>query len=148
MICSLCNYDSGGSRANLARHKSEVHSKKGIIVEKVELKDFTELLKLEKVTVKNAPLLDGAGFTTIELIAQATIKELVAVETVGDVTAEAIKAEAIELTGELDERDNQGDGCPNEETSSDAKTNESTTAIGDEEVGAEGSNEGESEPQV
>jgi len=141
MICSLCNYDSGGSRANLARHKSEAHGKNKVVAKIVEPKNFDDLLKLEKVTDKNAPFLDNAGFTTIELIAKATVKELVKVSTIGKATAESIKAEAIELTGVQDERDNQGDGISDEKTSSDAETDESTTAIGDEEVGAESTNE-------
>jgi hypothetical protein len=113
-----------------------------------EIKDYSELLKLAKVTDKNAPFLDDAGFSTIELIAKATIKELVKVEKIGEATAESIKAEAIELTGVENVSDGKGDGLVNTETEPNAENDGSTEAVSDEEVGSEGTIDGEAESQI
>jgi hypothetical protein len=82
-------------KTRIAKFWTPTNNKKP--AESKESKNFDELLKLEKVTDKNAPLLVAAGFATIELIAKAEIKDLVAIATIGDATAESIKAEAIEL---------------------------------------------------
>ena len=151
MICSVCRFHSGGSRAKLAQHMLEVHrgGKRQVVapepkpIKPVEDKELIGLLsKLETVGRARALMLINLGLDTYEKVANCDIQILIDLNGVTPDSAIIIQKSAVSLQEVENVGESKGNGLPNAEAGENAEGDGTPAEVNSKSVGSEDSDQG------